>query len=80
MKTEEIKITNSEELHITTNNVGIKSAVLMMGIALGEIADGFEEKDDEFNKKAFINAVKDLAKLPSDLREDMYSLLNDEND
>lgn len=81
MKTEEIKITKSSNMHIEVNNVGDKSATLMMGIALGEIADGFEEKYNEFNKEAFINAVEDLAKLPSDLREAMYSLLNDdEND
>jgi hypothetical protein len=63
-----------------TNNVRIKSAVFMMGSALGEIADGFEEKDDEFDKEAFINAVEDFAKLPEDLRKILYTLLDDDDE
>jgi hypothetical protein len=84
MKTEEIKITKykGEGLSVIVNVKDIKNVMLMMGNALGEIADKLEKDDDEFSKEMFINGVKNCALLPKNIRQVSYSLFidNDEND
>lgn len=82
MKTKEIKIKihEGEGLHVLADHVDEKDVMIMMGSALGELADEFSKNDEEFDKELFFNAVTDFAKLPRPLKEVMYSLLGDDDE